>query len=391
MSVDFIMTKFMYPLDIKDRPIIFGKLYFDNPRTTEEINYIANILKQINCQCSGGFPDRLGVFPDNCITLMTIYDMFYRNNCNDPIVEEFNQKYGKLKNIYKKLARMMVVIRSTDIIDIEDTKGRFTLCKKDDNIALELHNNPKLTYSDYNGEKINNYFSFLSFILDSDSISNNILSKNLYTQYNRFNDLFINLLVVASNDYKQKNEKSYRLGLFKNVEKNIFKISNKIGERYKNKKFLFICKKIHYLFTIYNLNADMAFLEIMGLLEMLLTHNPDTSRFNVEDSITKQFKGKLLVILYEKNKELEIDNVEKELKYAYCVRSSIAHGNFTELEKNLSQLFNFYKMKKDGQGFEYESNRDALYKLIHNSISWLKDVVELYIDDEQRLELIKKI
>ena len=120
MSVDFIMTKFMYPLDEKKRPIIFGKLYFDNPRTTEEINFIANILKQINYECAGGFPDRLGVFPENCVTLMTIYDMFYKNNCSDPVVEGFNQKYGKLKNIYKKLARMMVVIRSTDIIDIEE-------------------------------------------------------------------------------------------------------------------------------------------------------------------------------------------------------------------------------------------------------------------------------
>ena len=390
MSIDFIMTKFMYPLDVKKRQVFFGKLYFDNPRTTEEINYVAKLLKQINYECAGGFPDRLGVFPDDCITLMTIYDMFYKNNCSDPIVEEFNQKYGELKNIYKKLARMMVVIRSTDIIDIEDTKGRFTFYKKDDSIALELHNNPKLTYSDYNEEKINNYFSFLSFILDSNSINNNLFGRNLYT-YKRFNDIFLNLLVVASNDYKEMNEELYRFGLFRDVEENVLKVSKKIGERYTDRKFLFICKKIHYLFTIYNLNADMAFLEIMGLLEMLLTHNPDASRFNVEDSITKQFKGKLLMILYEKNNNLQIDNVEKELKFAYCVRSSIAHGNYTELEKNLSQLFNFYEMKKDGQGFEYENSKDALYKLIHHSMSWLKDVVELYINDEQRLELIKKI
>lgn len=390
MSVDFIMTKFMYPLDIKDRPIIFGKLYFDNPRTTEEINYIANLLKQINYECAGGFPDRFGVFPENCVTLMTIYDMFYKNNCSDPVVEGFNQKYGKLKNIYKKLARMMVVIRSTDIIDIEDTKGRFKLFMSEGNNSIDTFTVSKPTTSEYNEEKINNYFSFASFILDNNGLSNNLLSSDSFFQYKRFNDIFINLLVMSRND-KIKNENCYRLGVFKNVEENIIKVSEKIGDRYKDRKFLFICKKIHYLFTIYNLNADMAFLEIMALLEMLLTHNPDTSRFNVEDSITKQFKGKLLMILYEKNKNIQIDNVEKELKLAYGVRSSIAHGNYTELEKNLSQLFNFYEMKKDGKLFLYESNQDALYKLIHNSMSWLKEVVELYINDEQRLELIKKI
>lgn len=37
MSVNFIMTSFMYPLDKNDRTKIFGNLYFDNPRTTEEI------------------------------------------------------------------------------------------------------------------------------------------------------------------------------------------------------------------------------------------------------------------------------------------------------------------------------------------------------------------
>ena len=62
------MTTFMYPLDIENRPRIFGKLYFDNPRTTNEINYVAQRLKQMNLSDRPSFADKQGQVPEGYIT-----------------------------------------------------------------------------------------------------------------------------------------------------------------------------------------------------------------------------------------------------------------------------------------------------------------------------------
>ena len=43
---------------------------------------------------------------------------------------------------------------------------------------------------------------------------------------------------------------------------------------------------------LYNINQEMAFVELISVIEMLITHNPDSGRFNIEDSITRQFVGK---------------------------------------------------------------------------------------------------
>jgi len=122
---------------------------------------------------------------------------------------------------------------------------------------------------------------------------------------------------------------------------------------------------------------------------MFITHNPDSGRFNIEDSITKQFVGKLLLIIYESNKDTDLEQLKKELKFAYSIRSAIAHGDFSNLERQLNKLFEFYNFKRDEKGIDYRDNNAALYKLIDNAHSWVEAVINLYLEDEKRLELIK--
>jgi len=74
---------------------------------------------------------------------------------------------------------------------------------------------------------------------------------------------------------------------------------------------------------------------LVALLELLLTRTPDSSRFNVEDSLTKQFVLKLGVVLYCESPLLDFDWTRKALNDLYGLRSAIAHGDFVGLNSRL--------------------------------------------------------
>ena len=191
MDNDFIMTSFMYPLDMENRPRIFGKLYFDNPRTAEEINYVAQRLKEINYS-DRPFPDRPGLVPESCVTLISIYDCFIENNNSDILVKKFNKSYGRTKDIYKKLARMWVIVRSEEIISEEDTKGKFALFKEnEDDMAIQVIDDFPLSITEYNEEKINDIFAFLSFMLGKGNLSNHLLSADNWGLHKHDSTIFL--------------------------------------------------------------------------------------------------------------------------------------------------------------------------------------------------------
>ena len=58
---------------------------------------------------------------------------------------------------------------------------------------------------------------------------------------------------------------------------------------------------------------------LISIIELLLTHSPNNNRFNVEDSINKQFQLKAGIVInkYDKTQLAEIRN---RLKYFYSLR-----------------------------------------------------------------------
>ncbi|MBQ3017960.1 MAG: hypothetical protein IJD89_03335 [Clostridia bacterium] len=390
MKHKFMMTSFMYPLDENNRTRIFGNLYFDNPRTTEEINYVAEYLKKANLSERPSFPDRPGLIPEGFITLMTIYDEFYKNNIDDIVVRDFCEKNRRYKNIYKKLAKMMVVIRSDNLVVESENDIYFTLMKNQDEDKIQLIKEKNVPSIIHDEDKINGYFSFVAFMLDG-GLNNNII-KNELNKINYWKqEVFVRWLVMSHIKKSHRAKDSYPYGVFNLIEPRIIRLSNAVGERYDDKKFLFMCKKINYILDLYNIDIEMCFVELIGLLEMLITHNPDNGRFNVEDSITKQFVGKLTLILYENDKKIVQEKVEKELKFAYGIRSAIAHGDFNELEKGFKKLFNFYDLKSEKNRAFYKGDKSAFTKLVDQTIRWVRIVINLYLKDEKRLDIIKKM
>lgn len=392
--MNFIITSFMYPLDKNNRPHFLGKLYFDNPRTKDEVSFVAQQLKKINLSEGSSFADKPGLVPDDCITLMTIYDYFYKNNITDHIVQQFHSQNGNTKNIYNKLAKMWIIVRSEEVIDEEDANGGYAIYRDvEDETKLRIINNYQKSIIECNKDKIADYFAFVSLLLGSGYLSNCLLSDNPYHPELTMKNIFIIALVMSMVKPTKGNKDiaSIPYGIFKFIEPEILSLSNKIGNRYKDKRFLFICKKVHRMFDLYNDNQEMAFVELISVIELLITHNPDSMRYNVEESINKQFVGKLALILYENDKSIDLSHLKKELSFAYSIRSAIAHGDFNNLEAQLNKLFAFYNFKRNEKGIDYKDNGDALAKILDNAFSWLKTVIKFYLNDENRLDLIKAI
>lgn len=181
-----ILTKYIYPIDKYNIKPFFNGIYFDNPRTKEEIDYVANLLQKIN-QEEIRFPEEQEQIGEGYLTLRKIVQEFFINNSNQEIVKSFLKKNGNEKNIYKLLAKMWVIVKCDSILDEEELKGFFSIKINPDsfmdnsNLTYEKKNDSLNNYNIYNGDLIFQYLNFLSFLLgDNDSIYFSILIDNKY-------------------------------------------------------------------------------------------------------------------------------------------------------------------------------------------------------------------
>ena len=95
---------------------------------------------------------------------------------------------------------------------------------------------------------------------------------------------------------------------------------------------------------------ELPVLLLVGNIEYLLTRNPDTNRFNVEDSISRQFKLKCGVAINEADPSIPLEGLNKKLSEIYSLRSDFAHGNYKvkvnkwELYEVVTDLFKYTRM-----------------------------------------------
>jgi hypothetical protein len=126
-------------------------------------------------------------------------------------------------------------------------------------------------------------------------------------------------------------------------------------------------------------DEKLKFITLVSAIELLLTHNPDFNRFNVEDSITKQFILKSAILIYKRDKSQSIQELANRLKTIYAQRSNIAHGNFVAFYKFLSS---FEKYNGNDQHFFSD--------LITDCYHFLKLILEEYFEDVDYVEFLKE-
>lgn len=90
-------------------------------------------------------------------------------------------------------------------------------------------------------------------------------------------------------------------------------------------------------------NTSSSLVRLVSVIELLLTHQPDFRRFNVEDSITKQFTLKTSLLAYMEDGSINLPELGESLKQVYAQRSCIVHGNFDKVKDLEASLEVAYK------------------------------------------------
>ncbi len=377
--MNFFLTTYIYP--IEEALELSKKLGFklDNPRTEEEISLVYE-----NIKVSMDSPDEMykydnqfrfpikEIHPDY-MSLETNLKTFYQNSSKDKYIEEFYQK-NKNDSELLQLAKMWIIARFDDegtLIELkEDSLKENGLILLEDEHPLVKNSNNLISYS-----------YLLSLLIendDEDYFGNNFLlhnhSERIRTpKIDKKMNQTILMFLWSIGDSKDctwfinfpciKDEIIKKATL---IEKNLDKESTETllyvadllktsGQEIKDEKYRLVT--------------------YVGILELLLTHNPDFNRFNVEDSISKQFKIKVstLVYLYSE-KQIPIKDIQAKLKDIYNQRSNIAHGNFKELEKYLK------KLSKNDEYFD---------TLITDTLFYIKAVLESYLEDRDFVNFLK--
>lgn len=374
---NFIITKYFYPIKKGGTEKFFDGIYFDNPRTDEELRIVAEILKKGYEKINNSI-DELKYFIEHFIECYQ----------NDELVKEYSQNSSKTDDLFYALAKMWVIVRCNNILDKEEIKHTCPL-----NLETMEFEYSEENINQVNFNPINKYLQFLNF-MSSDLYDFNfpiLISDDtdfygfFFSEFRDWSQYFQYIIYgVPNNPYKIN--KSFKL-LSEDFYHNISLIENK----FKDKKFLYIRDSIANFANLITSNQKMYLIGIVSIIEMLLTHNPDRSLYNIEDSISKQYVRKLKYLLYKNNESIDLEKLEKELKLSYKIRSDIAHGNFgKESDENLKALHKFYNTFEDKRHY-LPNIEDGLDILNENLTKYAKIVLNMYLTNEKELELLKDL
>lgn len=383
----FLYTKFIYPLESK---LLLSKklgLYIDNPRG-EEIPEFLDILKK-NVDYEEIIP---GLVVQNKITNeIAGLDEFVSWIISDyPKNDKYAQKaikdFGK-NSCYGFLAAYWVLIRYSNEVIVEEQREidkhrdkykndrlRYVFASKDaedvirERICCYCHLLSLLVYP--NGDKLCHGENFL--LNDCKNLSF-IKLEGLKLFQNR-------IFSLSFGSKKEMLNKGIRKEFnFHDLRDDILYFASQFDEAIEDNRN----DQLFYIATILRsigsgLNDFRAkFVLLVSIIELLVTHQPDNQRFNVEDSINKQFQLKGSVAIYKNNGKYNINELKDRLKFIYKIRSFIAHGDFKSLEKLLKRQKNFMDIQ-----WSLEELSDELYV-------YIKAIVSEYLKDKKYINFLK--
>lgn len=373
------MTNHFFPLSEDDKFEFFDGIRFDNPQNMDEINAIANVLKDANYMCKRPFPEETHQVGEGYMTLRSILEDFINNHVN----EYERRKIKFTKNVYKDLAKMWVVIRFEDTI-IETSENHKKVSQEFEDSTVFPLNGAVFQSMNFVKSRI----AFLDFICNDSILTSIIFKDELEITFHSQMRLFPELIVRSHKNNKTETKSPSQFYPFNKVIDYYRPIINLIGTRYKTDKFEYLCDSLQSMKSIYFINRDLFNMQMVSLVEFLLTHKPDYNRFNVEDSITKQFVGKLNLVLYEYYSKYS-KSIEKELKLAYSIRSDIAHGDFVDKKKQLDKLAKLYDTKTSESATIEDLHDEVMITLNGNIELYVRVLIELYLNDEEKLVIFQ--
>ena len=222
-----------------------------------------------------------------------------------------------------------------------------------------------------------------SFLLPSNI---NLITIHYKEEY--LKNIMINLAIaVMSKEKENPNEfKECRFDLiYEKLKANEFLIIDKLDDEL----LLYIADSLENYQNLPDLK--MRIVSLVSLLVLLLAHNPDSSRFNIDDSIRKQFANKILIILHI-NKEIKNwKEQEKLLLLIYDLRSSIAHGSFDKIKVICKKITNWRLKNDDIYPYNGENcnETETLFYINYLLRKYLRIILKHYLKDKTLFEILK--
>lgn len=394
----FIFTRYIYPIE---KPIeISNKMKFklDNPKTEEEIELVLSHLEKSLCspdemyknESQFRIPINLTEDTHGVLTIESALNDFQKNYSeHDSYLKSFFE-INKDLGVLNKLARMWIIARFDDEGEHERLRKSANEMREEGYVGFFMleKGNPIID----NWDNLVNYCYLLSLLFHSDHEfyhgESFLLHHYSYELQFPKVDRFLNqsILYFGFMSYSTEinhDEDSWKS--FFHIKDKIIRASERLDEvidETNKEKILYVANLLKVIGHEIK-DERYKLVTLVSIIELLLTHSPDYSRFNVEDSISKQFKLKTSILVYQNDKSKDLEWIKNRLKDIYNQRSNIAHGNFNSFKDYLNKA-----VKKSNE--EDMSEDIILERLSRDVYIFIRAIIEEYIKDRKMVEFLKE-
>jgi len=381
--MNFLITFYIYPLV---KPIIvsdFLGFSLDNPRDSDEVSFVKRFL--LDAYEGGGLK-----FPidsdEDIVTLESILERFFNNfSVVDDYVKETFSTYDR-EQIFDFIAKIWVIARYGYEDQYEAPILSQMRVDELDNIGILILEDDHPTVR--NSNKLLDYSYLLSLLIHT--AGTDYFGESFIVDYSEFRKTIIRdpwfhffTYGGASTHFKEgglKLQEGFRWSFLPGIQNDLVstaQLLDQVLEEGSTEKLLYVANILRIVGYEVN-DVKVRLLMLTSIIELLLTHSPNFNRYNVEDSINKQFQLKASILIYQNDRNRDINAVQQRLKTIYQMRSNIAHGNFNEIAKYVKNL-----TKKQNQ-------QEYLDDLVVDLYVYVRAIIEEFLKDHTFVEFLKK-
>lgn len=290
--------------------------------------------------------------------LVRIYLTESNKETYEPVMDDF--KTNNISKVLRNYLRRLIVIDYDRELLLEKLKKYDNSKTTEDALILEFR------------KSFINFYNYINRVKISYDIYNYRDSK--------YNSSILFLSKLGKTTFESRNNRNL-----------IDKFINIKDDNFDN--FMFI---IETFYSENNKSYKKEITDYVTLLEMFVTHSPSTNRYNVEDSISKQFVEKISAsfsLTHSIKNKIDLEDFKKELKYMYNYRSKLLHGEVLEMNKQLNKFLEipYYSNRRNNDiDKDYYKIKGIIEKYMSNRLEDIfRKIFELYVKNYLFFEAIK--
>lgn len=290
--------------------------------------------------------------------LVRIYLTESNKETYEPVMDDF--KTNNISKVLRNYLRRLIVIDYDRELLLEKLKKYDNSKTTEDALILEFR------------KSFINFYNYINRVKISYDIYNYRDSK--------YNSSILFLSKLGKTTFESRNNRNL-VDKFINIKDGNFD------------NFMFI---IETFYSENNKSYKKEITDYVTLLEMFVTHSPSTNRYNVEDSISKQFVEKISAsfsLTHSIKNKIDLENFKKELKYMYNYRSKLLHGEVLEMNKQLNKFLEipYYSNRRNNDiDKDYYKIKGIIEKYMSNRLEDIfRKIFELYVKNYLFFEAIK--